>query len=117
MTRLAIAFAALCLLAAPAFAHAAGRGFVMLLPTGWVIAGGALAVLVSFAAVSLLPRLAMKAPVLPAPLSPVVAQVMSLLSALVLAALIVLGCVLLVSFGNHQSDLLTAAELMENYRK
>ena len=32
-------------------------------------------------------------------------------------ALIVLGCVLLVSFGNHQSDLLTAAELMENYRK
>jgi len=91
MTRLAIAFAALCLLAAPAFAHAAGRGFVMLLPTGWVIAGGALAVLASFAAVSLLPRLAMKAPALPQPLSPVVAQSLSLVSAIILATLILLG--------------------------
>ena len=91
MTRLALVFVALCLLTAPAFAHAAGRGFVMLLPAGWVIAGGALAVLVSFAAVSLLPRLAMKAPALPAPLSPAVAQLMSMLSAIILAAFIVLG--------------------------
>jgi hypothetical protein len=91
MRRLALAIAALPLLTAPAFAHAAGRGFVMLLPTGWVIAGGALAVLVSFAAVSLLPRLAMTAPAPVAPLSPVVAQVMSVVSAFVLAALIVVG--------------------------
>ncbi|MFN4140879.1 hypothetical protein [Aestuariivirga sp.] len=42
--------------AGPAFAHASGRGFVLLLPTGYVIAGGALAVLVSFLAVSLLPH-------------------------------------------------------------
>ena len=46
---------ALLLTAGPALAHASGRGFVMLLPTGYVIWGGALAVLVSFAAVSLLP--------------------------------------------------------------
>ncbi|MEI7598077.1 MAG: hypothetical protein WCJ41_02025 [Aestuariivirga sp.] len=91
MRRLAIAFAALLSLTVPAFAHAAGRGFVMLLPTGWVIAGGALAVLVSFAAVSLLPRLAMKVPSPVPPLAPVVAQVMSLISALVLAVLIVMG--------------------------
>ena len=91
MRRLALALAALALMTAPAFAHAAGRGFVMLLPTGWVIAGGALAVLVSFAAVSLLPRLAMKVPSPVRPLSPGVAQGMSLVSALVLAGLIAMG--------------------------
>ncbi|MFO1132923.1 MAG: hypothetical protein U1E16_13045 [Hyphomicrobiales bacterium] len=91
MKRLALAYAALCLLTGPALAHAAGRGFVMLLPTGWVIAGGALAVFVSFAAVSLLPRLAMTAPRTVPPLAPVVAQVASLASALVLAGLVVLG--------------------------
>lgn len=91
MARLAIAVAALLLLTVPAFAHAAGRGFVMLLPTGWVMAGGAAAVLVSFMAVSLLPRLAMTATALPPPLSPVVAQATSLISAVILAALIVLG--------------------------
>ena len=37
-------------------AHASGRGFVMLLPTNYVIWGGALAVLASFIAVSLLPH-------------------------------------------------------------
>jgi hypothetical protein len=93
MKRLALACAALCLLTAPAFAHAAGRGFVMLLPTGWVIAGGAFAVLASFAVVSLLPRLAMKMPAAVPPLAPAVVQVASLLSALVLAVLIVLGFV------------------------
>lgn len=46
---------ALLLSAGPALAHASGRGFVMLLPTDYVIWGGALAVLVSFIAVSLLP--------------------------------------------------------------
>lgn len=91
MRRLGLAIAALVSMTLPAFAHAAGRGFVMLLPTGWVIAGGALAVLVSFLTVSLLPRLAMKAAPLPPPLSPAVAQVTSLLSAAVLAGLVVLG--------------------------
>lgn len=91
MQRLAIAIAALVTMTLPAFAHAAGRGFVMLLPTGWVIAGGALAVLVTFIAVSLLPRLVMAAPALPPPLSPAVAQVTSLVSAMILAGLVVLG--------------------------
>ena len=52
------ALALICLVAGagPALAHASGRGFVMLLPTNYVIAGGALAVLASFIAVSLLPR-------------------------------------------------------------
>lgn len=40
----------------PAFAHSAARGFVLLLPVSYVIAGGALAVLVSFLAVSTLPE-------------------------------------------------------------
>lgn len=91
MRRFAITCGMLTAMTVPAFAHAAGRGFVMLLPTGWVIAGGAAAVLVSFIAVSLLPRLAMKAPALPPPLSPAVAQAASLVSAIVLGALIVLG--------------------------
>lgn len=43
-----------CLPAAPAFAHAADRGFVMLLPTGHYMAGGALAVLASFVVLALL---------------------------------------------------------------
>ena len=91
MWRLAFAIAALAMLTAPAFAHAAGRGFVMLLPTGWVIAGGALAVLVSFAAVSLLPRLSMAVPAAVPPLSSSVVRATSLVSALLLAALLVLG--------------------------
>lgn len=50
-------FAGGLLLAAstPAFAHSAARGFVLLLPTGYVIVGGALAVLATFVMVSLLP--------------------------------------------------------------
>lgn len=53
-----IALGVVCLLggAGPAMAHASGRGFVMLLPTDYVIWGGALAVLVSFVAVSFLPH-------------------------------------------------------------
>lgn len=47
----------------PALAHASGRGFVLLLPTGYVIFGGALAVLASFIAVSLLPHRAAAVPV------------------------------------------------------
>ena len=41
--------------ATPALAHSAARGFVLLLPTSYIIAGGALAVLASFVVVSLLP--------------------------------------------------------------
>lgn len=39
----------------PALAHVSDRGFVMLLPTGHYLAGGALAVAVSFLALALLP--------------------------------------------------------------
>ncbi|MBZ9762607.1 hypothetical protein LB553_17235 [Mesorhizobium sp. CA8] len=39
----------------PAFAHASDRGHVLLLPTGYYIAGGALAVAVSFLVLGLLP--------------------------------------------------------------
>jgi hypothetical protein len=58
MSMARLVLAVLCVLAGagPAMAHASGRGFVMLLPTGNVILGGALAVLVSFLAVSFLPH-------------------------------------------------------------
>ena len=56
MARLLIAALCLTTSAAPALAHASGRGFVMLLPTGYVTLGGALAVLLSFLVISLLPR-------------------------------------------------------------
>ncbi|UVK39320.1 hypothetical protein LHFGNBLO_000670 [Mesorhizobium sp. AR10] len=39
----------------PAFAHASDRGHVLLLPTGYYVAGGALAVAASFLALALLP--------------------------------------------------------------
>lgn len=91
MRRLCLALLVLPLFSGAALAHAAGRGFVMLLPTGYVIAGGALAVLASFIVLSLLPRLAMRVPPLVPPLSPVVAQVTSLVSALLLGGLLVLG--------------------------
>jgi hypothetical protein len=56
MRRMMLAATFLLGAAGPAMAHASGRGFVMLLPTNYVIWGGALAVLVSFVAVSLLPH-------------------------------------------------------------
>ena len=40
----------------PAFAHASERGYVLLLPTGYYLAGGASAVAASFLALFLLPR-------------------------------------------------------------
>ena len=52
--RLAFLAAPLALLPAPAFAHASDRGHVLLLPTGYYIAGGALAVAVSFLVLALL---------------------------------------------------------------
>ncbi|MER9408056.1 hypothetical protein NKI36_29020 [Mesorhizobium caraganae] len=45
----------LTILPTPAFAHASDRGHVLLLPTGYYIAGGALAVAVSFLVLALLP--------------------------------------------------------------
>lgn len=50
---------ALTLLPTPAFAHASDRGHVLLLPTGYYIAGGALAVAVSFLVLALLPPAAL----------------------------------------------------------
>lgn len=75
--------------ATPAFAHASGRGFVMLLPTGWVTAGGALAVLVSFLALSLLPDRGLVPP--PATPPPAYGRFASLVSAAVLGLLIIIG--------------------------
>ncbi len=43
------------LLPTPAFAHASDRGHVLLLPTGYYVAGGAFAVAASFLALALLP--------------------------------------------------------------
>ncbi|RTL93790.1 MAG: hypothetical protein EKK31_31685 [Hyphomicrobiales bacterium] len=54
---LATTFAAL--LPTPAFAHASDRGHVLLLPTGYYLAGGALAVAVSFLVLALLPPAAL----------------------------------------------------------
>ncbi|RWL39465.1 MAG: hypothetical protein EOR60_31375 [Mesorhizobium sp.] len=54
---IAAAFASL--LPTPAFAHASDRGHVLLLPTGYYIAGGALAVAVSFLVLALLPPAAL----------------------------------------------------------
>lgn len=54
---IAIPFAASLILLAPtpAFAHASDRGHVLLLPTGYYVAGGALAVAASFLVLALLP--------------------------------------------------------------
>ena len=43
----------------PAFAHASDRGFVLLLPTGHYIVGGALAVAISFAVLAFVPTAAL----------------------------------------------------------
>ncbi|MBA1139930.1 hypothetical protein [Mesorhizobium neociceri] len=53
--RSALLTIALTLLPTSAFAHASDRGHVLLLPTGYYIAGGALAVAVSFLILALLP--------------------------------------------------------------
>ncbi|UCI07874.1 hypothetical protein [Mesorhizobium sp. B1-1-8] len=57
--RQAIKALAFALLPTPAFAHASDRGHVLLLPTGYYIAGGALAVAVSFFVLALLPPAAL----------------------------------------------------------
>lgn len=75
----------------PALAHASGRGFVMLLPTGYVTAGGALAVLVSFMALSLLPARPPREPVMTEMERPAFGRILSLISAIILGLLIVIG--------------------------
>jgi hypothetical protein len=93
-----LAAASLSFLAASAdeaLAHGAERGFVMLLPTGYVIPGGALAVAVSFALVALVPDLRFKrgfARKLPLGTAPAISPVpASLISALLLCGLIAAG--------------------------
>jgi len=95
MTMRIIAYVVLLLIAAagPALAHASGRGFVMLLPTDHVIAGGALAVLASFIAVSFLPHRPVRGPVtVAAPSAPSgLAMVLSLFSAAAIGFIIISG--------------------------
>ncbi|PDQ22777.1 hypothetical protein CN311_02230 [Mesorhizobium sanjuanii] len=55
LRRLALVTPALAFLPTPAFAHASDRGHVLLLPTGYYVAGGAFAVAVSFLVLALLP--------------------------------------------------------------
>ena len=54
-----LATALAALLPTPAFSHASDRGHVLLLPTGYYIAGGALAVAVSFLVLAMLPPAAL----------------------------------------------------------
>ncbi|UQS65298.1 hypothetical protein M5D98_02680 [Mesorhizobium opportunistum] len=49
----------MALLPTPAFAHASDRGHILLLPTGYYLAGGAFAVAVSFLVLALLPPVAL----------------------------------------------------------
>lgn len=56
--RVPLAAGAICAASAPALAHVSDRGFVLLLPTGHYLAGGAIAVAVSFAVLALMPRAA-----------------------------------------------------------
>lgn len=87
--RMLLSFLGLCLLTCPAFAHASGRGFIMMLPVGYVIFGGALAVLVSFVALSLLPRRGQAVPQ-PAP-EPRYGRWASLISLFVFVSVIIMG--------------------------
>ncbi len=77
-----------------ALAHSSARGFVLLLPVGYVIAGGALAVLLSFTVLSALPdRLFLTAEKLPRKEAarPRVFVVLSVISALFLLVLLYAG--------------------------
>jgi len=91
MRRCLLASILFALGATPAFAHASGRGFVMLLPTGYVAAGGALAVLVSFIALSLLPGRALRMTVPHETERPAFGRIASLISAVILGLLIIIG--------------------------
>lgn len=54
--RVPLAAGAICAASAPALAHVSDRGFVLLLPTGHYLFGGAVAVAVSFAVLAVMPR-------------------------------------------------------------
>jgi hypothetical protein len=56
--RIALTTGAACAASAPAWAHVSDRGFVLLLPTGHYLAGGAIAVAASFAVLALMPATA-----------------------------------------------------------
>jgi hypothetical protein len=92
---LALVSAFTLLPATPAFAHASERGHVLLLPTGYYVVGGALAVAASFLVLAVLPpRLLERAAALRLPLGPIGAGVRlwtSLLSFAFLAVLIAAG--------------------------
>lgn len=94
MRRLAAVILLLGVLATPAFAHSAARGFVLLLPTSYVILGGALAVLASIALLAArssgvyAAHTSADEQTLPAGR---VARVSSAASAVILVALIVIG--------------------------
>jgi hypothetical protein len=75
--------------ATPASAHSAARGFVLLLPTGYAIAGAALAVLATLAVVTLLDRGIRGRKI--AFHSAAVSPLPSLVSATLLAALVYIG--------------------------
>lgn len=95
LRRLAAIIVILILSAGLAHAHSAARGFVMLLPTTHVIVAGALAVLVSFVAVSMLPdRLFRRHRAVAAeddPLSVGLRRAVSFVSAIVVTALLWVG--------------------------
>ncbi len=61
LRRTGFALAALAATASPALAHVSDRGFVLLLPTGHYLAGGAIAVAVSFIVLALMPGAAIGA--------------------------------------------------------
>lgn len=81
--------------ALPAFAHSSARGFVLLLPTNYVILGGALAVFATFIAITLLPgsvfQSAIHSPEKQRSPGPRLPHTLSLLSAAALIALIWIG--------------------------
>ncbi len=91
MRRLAFTCLVLCLSASPAVAHASGRGFVMMLPVGYVMFGGALAVLISFIALSLLPRVRQAVPAAAPALR--YGRWASLISLLVIVIMIIMGLI------------------------
>ena len=95
LSNLALIFAFALLSATPAFAHASERGHVLLLPTGYYIIGGAMAVAASFVVLAVLPpRLLERAAALRLPLGRIgdgARMWVSLLSFAILVVLIAAG--------------------------
>ena len=91
MRRLIVTLLLLVSSIAPALAHSAQRGFVLLLPTSYVIFGGALTVLASFLIVSLIGSRRVRSQTSVFPLPQQTSFIPSLISALLLCVLIVIG--------------------------